>query len=130
MHSLVRRHANREMYLVTHFLRNRPALELFRRLAASERFSASQLRIAVLGCSIGVEVYSIVWTLRRDGCDLQLVLNAVDISADAIRIGERGVYGPEASRIANWPIFDGLNEAERAGIFEWNAERQRPTMAA
>ena len=32
------------------------------------------MRIAVLGCSIGVEVYSILWILRRDRPDLKIVV--------------------------------------------------------
>ena len=44
-------------YFGTFFLRNRPALELMCRLAR-QKAQGSTLRIAVLGCSIGAEVYS------------------------------------------------------------------------
>ncbi len=76
MHSLVARRADREMYLGTFFLRNRPALELMRRLVQT-REDGAPIRIAVLGCSIGVEVYSIVWTLRRSQPNLQVSVEAL-----------------------------------------------------
>ena len=69
--------------LGTLFLRNRPALELMRRLVQNEARGA-RLKIAVLGCSIGVEVYSILWTLRRSRPDLELDVHAVDISPEVI----------------------------------------------
>ena len=34
-------------------------------------------------------------------------------------VAERGVYGAEASELVNWPIFKGLTDAERAGMFDW-----------
>ena len=63
LHSLVRLHATRQQYFATFFLRNRPALELMRDLA-EKKAEGSTLRIAVLACSIGAEVYSILWTIR------------------------------------------------------------------
>ena len=63
LHSLACLHADREMYLGTFFLRNRAELELIRRL--SEPIAARRpVKIAVLGCSNGAEVYSIRWALR------------------------------------------------------------------
>src|SRR5215813_13821149 len=56
-------YASREQYFGTLFFRNRPALELMRRLAG-EKAKGSTLRIAVLACSAGAEVYSILWTIR------------------------------------------------------------------
>jgi chemotaxis methyl-accepting protein methylase len=121
MHSLVARSADREMFLGTFFLRNRPALELMRRLVRTAA-PGTRVRIAVLGCSIGVEVYSIVSTLRGSRPDLEFSLYASDISVEAVRIGESGVYGAEALAVANWPIFDGLSEAERAELFDWEGD--------
>ena len=53
LHTLISRSADREMYLGTLFLRNRPALELMRRLFAHSP-QGSTVRAAVLGCSVGV----------------------------------------------------------------------------
>lgn len=124
LHALVCRHADREMYVGTHFLRNRPELELMRRLVEKEDRGA-RLEITVLGCSIGVEVYSILWILRSSRPDLELAVHAIDISPDVVRVAERGVYGPEESEIAKWPIFDGLTHAERRGMFEWDGDEGR-----
>ena len=121
LHTLVCRRADREMYLGTHFLRNRPALELMRRLGEQKERGAP-LKIAILGCSIGVEVYSILWTLRSSRPDLELAVQALDISPEVVRIGQRGIYSPAASELVNWPIFDGLTEDERAEIFDWQGD--------
>ena len=110
------------MALGTLFLRNRPALELMRRLVEKEDRGA-RLKIAVLGCSIGVEVYSILWTLRRSRPDLELDVHAVDISPEVVDVAERGVYSPAASEMVNASIFDGLTEAERAEMFDWEGDQ-------
>ena len=120
MHAVVSRRAQREMYLGTVFLRNRPVLELMRRLITATDPVVAPVRIAVLGCSIGVEVYSIVWTLRESTPDIDLTVRAIDISPDAIETGRLGKYGPDALALANWPIFDGLTKAEREAMFEWD----------
>jgi chemotaxis methyl-accepting protein methylase len=109
------------MYLGTAFLRNRPALELMRRLAREQQRGAA-LRVAVLGCSIGVEVYSIVWTLRSSRPELELTVHAVDISGEVLHVAERGVYSPEASEMVRSSIFQGLTEAERAEMFDWDGD--------
>src|SRR6266850_8409489 len=67
VHSLVRLQ-DRRMYLGTFFLRNRPELELIRRLSGV----GSRVRIAVLGSSNGAEVYSIAWALRSAQPDVKL----------------------------------------------------------
>jgi SAM-dependent methyltransferase len=121
LHSLVCRHADREMYLGTLFLRNRPGLELMRRLVQNKDHGA-RVKIAVLGCSIGVEVYSIIWTLRSSRPDLELEVHAVDISAEVVDVAERGVYSPAASEMVNASIFEALTEAERAQIFDWKGD--------
>src|SRR5579862_9742041 len=54
LHALVCRWCDRRQYFGTFFLRNRPQLELIRRLSyQAER--ASTLKMAVLGCSYGAE---------------------------------------------------------------------------
>jgi polysaccharide pyruvyl transferase WcaK-like protein/SAM-dependent methyltransferase len=118
-HARVRGSADREMALGTLFLRNRPALELIRRLTA-DAGRDRPIRIAVLGCSIGVEVYSIIWTLRAARPDLELVVEAVDISSEVVEVGERGVYSAAASSLVNASIFAALTEAERAEMFDWD----------
>jgi len=121
LHSLVCRHADREMYLGTLFLRNRPALELMRRIV-QRKDGGARLKVAVLGCSIGVEVYSILWILRSSRPDLELAVHAVDISPEVLQVAERGLYSPETSEMVDSSIFEGLTEAERAEIFDWEGD--------
>ena len=73
LHTLVCLRASRQQHFGTFFLRNRPALELMRRLA-QQKAHGSILRITVLACSIGAEVYSILWTIRSARPDLKVVL--------------------------------------------------------
>jgi SAM-dependent methyltransferase len=123
-HALVCRRASRQMYLGTMFLRNRPALELMRRLT-QDKARGSTLRIAVLGCSIGVEVYSILWTLRPARPDLKIVVRAVDISTKVLNFAEKGIYGPQASAMVNASIFDRLTGTEVRKMFDWEGDRGR-----
>src|SRR6266566_3433383 len=124
LHSLVCLRAKREMYLGTHFLRNRPALELMRRLAGQKSKGAT-LRIAVLGCSIGAEVYSILWTIRSARPDLKVHLNAVDISKEILSFAEKGIYPPNTSQLDGASIFERLTEAERVEMFDWEGDRAK-----
>jgi chemotaxis methyl-accepting protein methylase len=124
LHVLVGRRADREMYLGTSFLRNRPALELMRRLA-QEKDQGSRFAIAVMGCSIGVEVYSILWTLRSSRPDLECVVHAVDISPDVLRVAERGVYSVAAADMVRSSLFEGMTDAERREIFDWDGDEAR-----
>ena len=121
LHTVVCRHADREMYLGTHFLRNRPALELMRRLILKKEHG-DEVRIAVLGCSIGVEVYSILWTLRSSRPDLTVAVQAVDISPEVVEVARQGVYSHHASEMVHSSIFSGLTEAEREEIFDWEGD--------
>jgi chemotaxis protein methyltransferase CheR len=123
LHSLVSRNSDREMYLGTLFVRNRPALELMRRLFA-ERPQGSSVRVAVLGCSVGVEVYSIMWTLRRARPDLTILIDAVDISPEVLAIAEEGVYGPQTVETVHESVFERLTEAEMLEMFDWNGDDQ------
>jgi chemotaxis protein methyltransferase CheR len=123
LHVLACRNADREMYFGTLFLRNRPALELMRRLAVKRR--GSTLKMAILGCSVGVEVYSILWTLRRDRPDLEIAVDAVDISPEVLAIAEQGAYGPQTSEAVHASIFQPLTDAERREMFDWEGEQAR-----
>jgi SAM-dependent methyltransferase len=122
LHTLVCVRARREMYFGTFFLRNRPALELMRRLA-DQKANGSTLRIAVLGCSIGAEVYSILWTIRSARPDLRVFLDAVDISEEILSFAEKGIYAPETSQLVGASIFERLTEAEMVEIFDWEGDR-------
>jgi chemotaxis methyl-accepting protein methylase len=124
LHVLTSRDADREMSVGTLFLRNRPALELMRRLFA-ERPQGSSVRVAVLGCSAGVEVYSILWTLRHARPDLTILVDAVDISPEVLAIAEEGVYGPQTAETVHESVFERLTEAELLEMFDWNGDQGR-----
>jgi chemotaxis methyl-accepting protein methylase len=122
LHTLVCLRARRQQSFGTFFLRNRPALELMRRLVR-QRDHGSTLRIAVLGCSIGAEVYSILWAIRSARPDLKVLLDAVDISKEILKFAEKGTYTPDSSRLVGASIFERLTEAEMAEMFDCEGDQ-------
>src|SRR5712664_4330985 len=110
VHSLVRLQ-DRRMYLGTFFLRNRPELELIGRLA-NPNGTGRVVKLAVLGSSNGAEVYSIVWAVRSARPEIDLVVEAVDISAEAVKAGKEGVYERGFSKLVLEPIFARMTERE------------------
>jgi SAM-dependent methyltransferase len=123
LHSLVLLQ-DRRMYLGTFFLRNRPELELLRRLSGLGG-GGRRVRIAVLGSSNGAEVYSIAWALRSAQPDVKIEMRAVDISADAVEAGRKGLYEQGVSELVNEPIFERMTAREREEMFEKNGDRFR-----
>jgi SAM-dependent methyltransferase len=124
VHTLVRRWATRRHYTGTFFLRNRPQLELICRLA-DHRDSPSVLQIAVLGCSTGAEVYSIVAALRSARPVIEFAIHAVDISPAVVAVARQGSYLRTAPGSADATIFDRLTPAECEAMFEEDAEQLR-----
>jgi mannose-6-phosphate isomerase-like protein (cupin superfamily)/SAM-dependent methyltransferase len=117
LHMLARIHGVRAQALSTFFLRNRPELELIKRLV--ERCTrADTLRVAVLGCSTGAEVYSVAWRIRSARPDLKLIVHAVDISKRAVEVGSCGVYRLVAPQVTNADIFERMTEAEIEELFD------------
>jgi SAM-dependent methyltransferase len=117
LHKLARMQGGRGQAFATFFLRNRPQLELIRRLAA-RRGNGDPLRVAVLGCSTGAEVYSVAWTIRSERPDVRLILHAVDISEQAIEIGRRGSYPLADSPLTNTDVFERVTESETKELFD------------
>jgi chemotaxis protein methyltransferase CheR len=124
LYNLVCLRARRQQFFGTFFLRNRPALELMRRLA-DQKPKGSTLKIAVLGCSIGAEVYSILWSIRSARPDLNVLLDAVDVSKEILSFAEKGIYAPDTSQIVNASIFERLTEAEMAEMFDWEGDQAK-----
>jgi SAM-dependent methyltransferase len=121
LHTLVRIQSDRGQLCHTFFLRNRPALELIRRLVERSP-KADALRVAVLGCSTGAEAYSVAWRIRSARPDLKLILQAADISQQAVDVAKRGVYAPAALQITGTDIFDRMTEAEIEELFDRDGE--------
>ena len=124
LHTLVRLRANRRQYFATLFLRNRPALELMRR-RAEQKAHGSTLGIAVLACSIGAEVYSILWTIRSARPDLKVALCAVDISKEVLNFAEKGIYAPNTSELVGTPIFERLTAHDKREMFDWEGDQAK-----
>ena len=117
LHTLARRHGARAQAPSTFFLRNRPQLELIRRLI-ERRPERDPLRVAVLGCSTGVEAYSIAWRIRSARPDLKLTLHAVDISKRAVEFGECGRYSLVDPQLTDTDVFDRMSETEMMDLFD------------
>jgi SAM-dependent methyltransferase/mannose-6-phosphate isomerase-like protein (cupin superfamily) len=122
LHTLARRHGPRAQAPSTYFLRNRPQLELIRRLI-ERRAKTDPLRVAVLGCSTGVEAYSIAWRIRSARPDLKLTLHAVDISKRAVEFGECGAYSLLEPQLTDSNIFERMNETEMMELFDRDGDK-------
>jgi len=120
LNKIVRAKGDRAQGLGTCFLRNRPALELIRRLVDRKKQGKS-VRVAVLGCSTGAEVYSIVWMIRSAHPGLMLDLHAMDISKDVLEFAWRGVYpaksSKESSSLSDPAALERLSKQEVEEIF-------------
>jgi len=114
----------RRQALTTFFLRNRPELELIRRLS-DQKGKGSTLKISVLGCSTGAEVYSILWTIRRARRDLKVIMRAVDISKEALEFAQRGVYSLKTPGLVSEPIFERMTEDEMREMFDREEEQAK-----
>jgi SAM-dependent methyltransferase len=123
LHKLARIQGARAQAFSTFFFRNRPQLELIRRLL--ERTAKTDtLRVAVLGCSTGAEAYSVAWRIRSARPDLKLILHAVDISKQAVEVGKRGVYSAatpqltNTEQLTNTDMFERMTRAEIEELFD------------
>jgi chemotaxis methyl-accepting protein methylase len=136
LHSLVCHHSQRKQNHSTFFLRNRAELELICRLV-KEMPAGAELRLCVLACSKGAEVYSILWALRSAHPDLRIRTSASDISEEILAFAREGVYsrngpagldaasGPDAAKTsaATWKdqpvsIFERMTAAEMEAMFD------------
>lgn len=123
LNTLVRLLADRRQYLGTFFLRNRPQLELIRRLCA-QKSNGTPLRISVLACSNGAEVYSILWTIRSALPDLKVIMHALDISKEALEFAQRGVYSlATPAKLVDAPIFERMTEEEMQEMFDTEGDQ-------
>lgn len=117
LHSLVQWRSKRRQYHGTFFLRNRPELELMRTLA-NRGAKRSRVRIAVLGCSNGAEVYSIVWAIRSTLPHLKITVQAADVSSEVVEIAEQGLYPLEVTDLVGSAIFERLTQEEMRSMFD------------
>ena len=89
----------------TWFFRDPQAFAALVLLAAAERRPV--LRVLSVPCSTGEEPYSLVMSLLDAGfLPQQLHVDAVDISARALAVAKRGIYGSNSFRGANLAFRD------------------------
>jgi SAM-dependent methyltransferase len=124
LHALVRMGSKRTFYFGTFFFRNRPQLELARRLSHQTRKGRS-LTITILACSIGADVYSILWAIRSKRPDLKVVANVVDISKQALEFAQNGVYPLGYSEFAHEHIFAFVTKEEMLELFDNEGDQVR-----
>ena len=123
VHSTVLLHAKRGQNHSTFFLRNRPELELMSRLA-SQKPNGSNLKLCVVACSIGAEVYSILWAIRSARPDLKVKTYAIDIAQDVVDFAQVGIY-PRSHHVVKMPdgtmsldLYKRMSAQEMAAMFE------------
>jgi hypothetical protein len=93
------------------------ALELLRRFV-EKRTETDILKVAVLGCSAGAEAYSVAWRIRSARPDLRLILQAVDVSQQAIEVARCGIYSLGLSQTTRTDIFDHMTRSEIVRLFD------------
>ena len=114
---LVRLREPRNQYHGTYFMRNRPELKLISDIANRSPHGCS-LKICVMACSNGAEVYSILWTIRSARPDLKLVVHAIDISDDVLQMAKEGMYSLKVHERINSQVFERLTHDERQAMFD------------
>ncbi|MGH7807187.1 MAG: CheR family methyltransferase [Thermodesulfobacteriota bacterium] len=117
LHTLALLAASRRQYIGTFFLRNRPQLELIRRLGKHVA-KGSVLRIAVLGCSNGAEVFSIMWAIRSAYPDVRVAMHAMDISKEVLECAQKGLYSLQAPGSVDNRIFERITSKEMEEMFD------------
>jgi chemotaxis methyl-accepting protein methylase len=78
----------------TRFLRNVPLLELLRDLV-SQVPAGVKLRVIVIGCSTGAELYSLLWYLRSARPGLRMSATGADVIDGVVAKARSGVYSPD-----------------------------------
>ena len=117
VHRLAREQSTRAQAFNTYFLRNRPELELICRLIAKRKHGET-LRVAVIGCSLGAEAYSIAWRIRSARPDLKLTVTGVDISPRAVEFAKRGIYPLVSPEPIVSALFERMSTAEKEEFFD------------
>ena len=73
----------------------------------------ARVAIAVLACSKGAEVYSILWSIRTSRPDLEVTLQAVDISQEIIDFAQEGTYSLKDPSSLKAPDRSGMTEERK-----------------
>lgn len=82
----------------TRFVRYPLMLQTMCDLARDYEFGDS-IRLCVMGCSAGAELYSILWALRKARPDLKILATGIDLSEASIAKGKAGRYSRQAPEL-------------------------------
>jgi chemotaxis methyl-accepting protein methylase len=74
--------------------------------------------MAVVGCSNGAEVYSIMSAIRSTQPDLKVTMHAMDISREVVDAAREGVYALGFSELVNEAILERMTEDEIRKMFD------------
>jgi chemotaxis methyl-accepting protein methylase len=91
IHRLICKYNSRSQTTSTYFLRNTPLIETVTEQVKNLHPDGT-MRLAIIGCSTGAEVYSMVWMIRSVFPSLLFVPVAMDISASAVEKARAGYY--------------------------------------
>ena len=120
IHRIVRARGRAQAF-GTFFFRNRPQLELIRRLVNQSRKGA-RFQVAILGCSTGPEVYSVTGTIRSARPDLELVITAADISEEAVETAKHGIYSLSCAKLGGTAVCEKMSPVEMDEFFKRNGD--------
>jgi SAM-dependent methyltransferase len=99
----------------TRFFRNLPQLEVLRDLVL-ESPRKDTLKILVLGCSTGAELYSLLWMVRMARPEQKVQAWGVDLSPSCVGTAVAGTYPIDATELA------GISETAYPGLFTRQAD--------
>lgn len=102
----------------TRFFRNLPQLEVLRDLALAMPRS-NPLKILVLGCSTGAELYSLLWMVRVARPEQSVHALGIDLSPSSVRAAAEGAYPIDATEVA------GISETAYHRLFTRQADMLR-----
>jgi SAM-dependent methyltransferase len=81
--------------------------------------------MAVVACSNGAEVYSIMSAVRSSPPPLKVVMEAVDISKEVVAAAREGVYSTGFSELVGESILDRMTEDEMQKMFDRDGHQLR-----
>jgi len=106
--SLVLLRGGRNQLTTTYFFRNRAELQMFTDIA-NALVSDTKVKITIIGCSSGAEVYSIIYTIKKNIPSFSFELRAFDIDSPALENAKAGIY-PIGIREFSQSTDEELNE--------------------
>ena len=111
IHKLAVRFSGRSQSESTWFLRNGPLVLTIRDLVSDTFKYGEALRLCVVGCSTGAEIYSVLWAIRKARPDLRILPIGIDISESAIAKAKSRTYAVDDAELAG-----GLLQSRREPI--------------